>query len=196
MKKIIGLVVIVYIVYHYGFASREIKHGPGELATLDPVQENLGNAPAIQYKNYTITPMADFNITARVLSRENYSLDASSELSPMDLALGWGPMSDSQVLEKISISQSNRWYHWHVDEFPIPQRDIETHSANMHMIPADTSILNTLERVHTGDVVTLKGKLVSITRPDGWHWKSSMTREDTGDGACEVVYVESFYIKP
>jgi len=27
--------------------------------------------------------------------------------------------------------------------------------------------------------------------PDGFAWRSSLTREDTGAGACELVYVES-----
>jgi hypothetical protein len=26
--------------------------------------------------------------------------------------------------------------------------------------------------------------------PDGWRWRSSLTREDTGAGACELVWVE------
>jgi hypothetical protein len=105
-------------------------------------------------------------------------------------------MSDSQVLSKISISQSGRWYHWQVDEFPIPRRDIETHSANMHMIPADAGVDHTLANVHTGNIITLHGKLVRIDSKDGWHWQSSLTREDTGDGACEVIYVEDLSIRP
>ena len=56
---------------------------------------------------------------------------------PEDLALGWGRMSDSDVLAKIDITQSGRFYYWHVDDFPIPRREIETSSANMHMIPSD-----------------------------------------------------------
>jgi len=207
LKKIVFVVLLVAAVHYYVqpgnyFQSgREVNYSPnnltpGELPSADPVQENLGNAAPIHYKNYTITPMANFTITARVLSKENYFYDSSSELSPTDLAMGWGRMSDPAILKKISISQSNRWYHWHVDEFPIPQREIETHSANMHMIPANASVRNTLANVRSGNIVALKGKLVSITRPDGWHWQSSMTREDTGDGACEVIWVEDLYIKP
>jgi len=100
-------------------------------------------------------------------------------------------MSDSAVLAKITISQSNRFYYWHVDQFPIPRREIETSSANMHMIPADDSVLRSLRRVRQGQLVHLKGFLVDATRPNGWYWHTSMTRDDTGDGACELVYVES-----
>jgi hypothetical protein len=74
------------------------------------------------------------------LSSERYSLGREADLSPVDLALGWGKMSDEAVLSKINITQSNRFYYWHVDAFPIPRREIEINSANMHMIPADDRI--------------------------------------------------------
>jgi hypothetical protein len=114
-----------------------------------------------------------------------------SDLSPLDLTLGWGPMSDDAVLKKITIEQSNRWYHWSVESFPIPQRDIETHSANMHMIPANDEVENQLNNIKRGDTITLDGYLVEVTSSDGWHWRSSLSREDTGGGACEVVFVKS-----
>ena len=197
MKKILGIVILlVAVAYYQGLFDREVKHGAGVLVTTTPIQENLDGAASISYKKYTITPLADFDLSARVLSKTNYHLDKEAELAPVDLALGWGPMSDGAVLEKITISQSGRWYHWQVDEFPIPRRDIETNSANMHMIPADTAVEATLDKISKGNVITLRGKLVSITEPGGWHWRSSLTREDTGDGACEVVYVESLYIQP
>ena len=37
--------------------------------------------------------------------------------------------------------------------------------------------------------VLLRDYLVEIRSADGRHWRSSTTREDTGGGACEVVWV-------
>ena len=48
-----------------------------------------------------------------------------------------------------------------------------------------------LDRVRTGELIHLEGFLVDASRPDGWRWHTSMTRDDTGNGACELVYVES-----
>ena len=64
----------------------------------------------------------------------------------------------------------------------------------MHMIPADDSVARALKRVRVGDVVTLDGYLVEADKPGGWRWRSSLTRDDTGDGACEVVYVKDLAI--
>jgi hypothetical protein len=43
--------------------------------------------------------------------------------------------------------------------------------------------------VRRHDLVTLKGYLVEITGPDGFHWRSSLTRDDTGGSACEVMWI-------
>jgi len=39
------------------------------------------------------------------------------------------------------------------------------------------------------------GYLISIRGEDGWHWRSSLSRTDSGDGACEVVWVDSLAIR-
>jgi hypothetical protein len=40
-------------------------------------------------------------------------------------------------------------------------------------------------------VVQLEGFLIEARRNDGWYWRSSLTRKDSGAGACELVYVTS-----
>ena len=122
-------------------------------------------------------------------------MDREADLSPSDLALGWGRMSDEEVLSSIDITQSGRWYRWQTATFPIPQREIETSSANMHMIPKDDEVKKILSRVREGDIVSIHGYLVQVMSSDGWHWVSSLSRDDTGNGACELVFVESMQIE-
>ena len=139
---------------------------------------------------YRITPLQPFSIEARVLGREDYHFDAGAAVSPTDLALGWGPMADPQVLASISIRQSNRWYHWQVESFPIPRREIEIHSANMHMIPANAAVADALSDIRAGQRIRLSGQLVRVDGDDGFTWSSSLSREDTGNGACELIWIE------
>jgi hypothetical protein len=169
---------------------------PGVLVTNEPDQRNLDHAATFQDKDFTITPLADFSLTARVLSRADYGFDRESSISPTDLALGWGRMSDSAVLARLAISQSGRWYyyHWNTDAPPIPKDEIIRSSANMHMLPADDTVRWELKQVRPGDVVHLEGQLIEAHRADGSVWRSSMTRDDSGDGACEVVYVRSLVV--
>ena len=160
---------------------------PGDAPRQSPVPGEVG---PIALRPATLTPLAGFSVDARVLSREDYHLDRESSLSPTDLALGWGPMRDDAVLARLAISQSGRWYHyaWR-GEPPLPPSEIVRASANMHMIPADHRVAAALHRVRAGDRVRIDGWLVEAAAPDGWHWRSSLTREDSGEGACEVVYV-------
>ncbi len=144
----------------------------------------------IQLNGHTITPLEPFQLEALVLSREDYRFDRGARVSPTDLALGWGPMADPQVLARIDISQSNRWYRWRAEEFPIPRREIETHSANMHLIPANDTVARALKQVEPGQRIVLSGQLVRVDGDDGFHWQSSLSREDTGEGACELIWVE------
>lgn len=139
---------------------------------------------------YQITPLQKFDFEAVVLRAEHYSMDREAQLAPVDLALGWGPMANPAVIDKVKITQSGRFYYWHVDAFPIPRRDIEVNSANMHMVPANAEVERTLRSIHSGQRVTFAGYLIEARAADGWRWRSSLTREDTGAGACELIWVE------
>ena len=194
MQKLMMFAAIGLVVYFLFFSAGEVEYEAGVLVKTAPVQEDSSSVPEFKMNGYDITPLKTFQIKARVLGRENYSSGRESDLSPVDLALGWGRMSDESVVSKISISQSGRFYRWHVDEFPIPRREIETHSANMHLIPRDEAVRDSIEQIKTGDVIELSGYLVNVKADDGWQWNSSLTRNDTGDGACELIWVTGFKI--
>jgi len=170
-----------------------VSYGPGVIAPDNPIQSSTNVAP-FAYNKVKLHPQASFEVEAKVLAKENYSSDKESMVSPVDLALGWGRMSDESILKDIRISQRRRYYSWHVDKFPIPRKEIERHSANMHLIPADDHIAAIINRVQAGELVRFKGYLVNAKRNNGWRWNSSLTRNDTGGGACELVWVEEFEI--
>lgn len=187
------LLILVLILAGYFFLSGSGREQPdGVLITNAPRQTPISLQKRFEHAGYTLEALADFELEARVLGRETYRVDRESDLAKYDLALGWQRMSDNRVLEKIDISQSGRWYHWKTEQFPIPRREIERSSANMHMVPANDWIEKQIGKLGPGDLVRISGYLVKAEGPDGWHWKSSLTRDDTGNGACELVYVESF----
>jgi hypothetical protein len=156
-----------------------------------PLQSEVpASMPSLPLEGATLQPLAGFSVEARVLGREDYRMGREADFSPMDLALGWGRMTDDAVLGQLDISQGGRWYsyRWQRDP-PIPVDEIVRSSANMHMVPADDAVAEALRDVDAGDRVRIDGWLVQVNTPDGWRWRSSLTREDSGGGACEVVYV-------
>lgn len=195
MKKIFFFLIIVGAAWELYNYSGQVSLGPGVMVSELPQQESIDSPVSYSIDDYSITETAKFSIRAKVLSRKNYHIGREANLSPINLALGWGNMSDEVVLEKIKISQSRRFYRWHVESFPIPRREIETHSANMHIIPANDKVKSVIDRVRKGDIIEISGSLVNVmSNTDDWHWSSSLTRNDTGKGACELIWVESLDI--
>ncbi len=145
---------------------------------------------SFSYPGYRFTNPEPFDLEARVLSVQDYAMGREAELSPTDLALGWGRMMDDEVVSRIEISQRGRWYHWRTEEFPIPRTEIARSSANMHMVPANEAVALALQKVDEADRIRVVGQLVDISAEDGWRWQSSRSRTDTGNGACELVLLE------
>jgi len=184
-------IAAAYGAYDY-FTTRPVEHQAGVLAEADPRQVDAQDEQPIDHASFQLVPRASFSAEVRVLARERYRLGDMADVSPLDIAVGWGPMSDSAVLAELDISQGNRFYYWHYDDQPpIPREAIETHSANWHLVPATPAIWKTLKGVRIGDIVTLEGELVDIAKNDVRLIRTSMRRDDTGAGACEVILVRA-----
>ena len=194
IKKLILLICIVLIIFYF-WNNRSVSHPPGILVKKDPIQELIQNPEPISYKGCTITPLATFKAKARVLSKKKYSFGRESDLAPIDLALGWGQMSNSMVLKEISIRQTSRFYFWRSSSIPpIPEKQIKESSANMHFIPSTDAIMKELITLKKGSIISFSGYLVNVTAPDGWQWNSSLTRKDTGNGACELIWLKKLSV--
>jgi hypothetical protein len=156
-----------------------------------PVQSDaVGAMTPFQRADAVLKPLAGFSINARVLSTKTYGSDREAKYAPIDLALGWGRMREDAVLSALDISQSSRWYHYRwSNQPPIAPDEIVRSSANMHMIPSNDAVADALEGVDADDRIRIDGWLVQVEANDGWRWRSSLSREDSGDGACEVIYV-------
>tara|TARA_R110002050_G_scaffold268113_1_gene410051 strand:- start:107264 stop:107854 length:591 start_codon:yes stop_codon:yes gene_type:complete len=194
MKNVLLLLFVIAACWTLMEGDKPVQLGPGVMVTDIPKQVIIQNAEYFDFKGYQITPLAEFVIKAKILSKNNYRLGRESDLSPMDLALGWKSMSDETVINNIVINQSGRWYRWQVQDFPIPRRDIETQSANMHLIPANNAVESMMKQVSQGEIIEIRGYLVRVDAQDGWHWQSSLTRDDTGAHACELIFVESLHL--
>jgi hypothetical protein len=172
------------------YSTRDIHQSPGVLAAADPVQRSIDSAPLIERGEFRLQPRADFDATVRILRREEYSLGAMASLVPTDFAVGWGRMSDSAVLERIEISQANRFYFWRTQDWPLDREEIESHSANWHVIAANDAVRSVLDGLRAGNVVQLRGRLVDVEGREG-SMPTSLSRSDTGAGACEILLASS-----
>jgi hypothetical protein len=190
-RLLLFVLLVVFVLWRYG--GDWSQRTPGIVAPDPPTQVMLAPGEVAPWPDgdFKVTPLARYTIKARVLHREPYWFDYCANLSPLDLALGWQRMSDPAVYDKLNISQGSRWYEWHWwGSPPIPEDEIISESANTHLIPADKTVCDRVEGFNAGDIVQLSGFLVHIDGPKGWHWQSSLSRTDTGDGSCEVMWVK------
>lgn len=179
----------------HSWLTRPLHPPPGVLTPEDPIQGPPTSSEAWTYRDHRLVPLATFDLHTRVLAKERYRFDRAAELSPIDLAMGWGRMSDSAVLDRLKIWQDGRWYYWSASQFPIPAEEITSHSANMHLIPSTPLVKRQLLALRIGQVVRLRGQLIRAEGRDQWKWVSSLSRTDSGEGACEVIWVETVEAK-
>ena len=103
------------------------------------------------------------------------------------------------VLSNYDFNQGGRWLFWQ-SRGPVPKPEIEymkTHISNSHLLPAEGNwnVEKAIRWIDRGDHVRLKGHLVTIKHANGKDFiRSSTRRDDKGDGACEVMWVEEVQI--
>lgn len=196
MKFLCFVLVIAAAIFGWSYLHRTIEYPPGVLIGSEPEQTATTDSP-ITRGDFQLTPLAHFALDARVLHRKIYRWDRQATLAPVDLALGWGPMSDQGVLDQLRISQSMRFY-WFEYKLPPPisKEEIISHSTNLHVIPATPKIAAQCKSLRTGALVHLSGDLVEAIAPQFGSWKSSLSRTDTGNGACELMWVQELSILP
>jgi hypothetical protein len=195
MKTLSALLAIALAFVAYFHFHGAISYPAGVLVESAPEQIAISDGEAtIERGEYHLKPLARFSLDARILHRKVYSYDRESKLVPVDLALGWGPMSDQSVLDRLTISQSTRfyWYEYQLPP-PIPNEQIISHSTNLHVIPGTSAVASFCKSLRQGELVHLDGVLVEATGPAIGTWRSSLSRTDTGNGACELMLVEECF---
>ncbi len=166
----------------------------GEQVYDAPEQHRINTFRWIKKGHYQLGFTDTFIVRGLVLSKRHYLGDPKADIAPYDLVVGWQRMSDPSVIKQINIRQNNRFYYWHVNEFPIPRDEIELSSTNLHLVPNSPKIAEQLEGLQRGDVVSLVGYLTDIKDEDEFIWATSRSRKDSGDGACEIVLVKQLSV--
>ena len=163
----------------------------------DPVQSDLSDPVATAFRkagfDWTLTPKAAYDIQGVVLGVERYRYGWTADLSPCDVAMAWGPLAQDGLYRRLHWSQDNRWYWWEYDAtWDRTDAWVARHSSNNHVIPATENLGRAARSLRKGELAELRGELVFVEGQKGEQhvsWHSSLTREDEGDGSCELIYL-------
>jgi len=213
VQKINGYIfLILFIILITTFFTRNNIHNVDEItdkATNQPVQEEIPNAEEIKFEKdgylWQLTPLYDYEISGLVVGRMNYeifSIDKYTSLFPIDLGLIWGSNVATKVYQdkRVKFKQDSRWcWAWWESGVVFNLNEF----SNNHLFTREKDLSDEAKKINRGDQVTIKGKLVDVIATpleangvsgQNITWKSSITREDDGAGACEIIYVEDIEV--
>jgi len=158
---------------------------------------------------YEITPLYKYEISALVVNRFDYtkfSLRKYDHIIPLDLCLMWGENLKNDFFRDKSLTfrQDSRFCQFIYLGKDRSSANLNQFSNN-HLVILSNSLQKKAMEIYEGDQVRIKGKLIklNIKNIDGKKGKydieegymtSSVSRTDTGNGACEVILVEAIDI--
>ena len=166
-----------------------------------PLQTPLEDLPfQFSYRNhdYEVKTFADYELWGVIVSHNNISgvgdiyHDADS-LDTKDICVLWGGNTARDDYLRVSFS-SGAWTCYY--EYPAGVTFNASEVSNNHLITDSPVIRKQIDGLRRGDQVHLRGRLVGYRdRLWGNFWRnSSLTRADSGNGACEVVFVDDIEV--
>jgi hypothetical protein len=154
-------------------------------------------------ETYTITPRNTYRLEGVVVSY--HDADALSDiwhhekwkdyLNIRDLCVIWGENIESEVYRKMSFENDSWtcWAYW--PDAETGSRFSMNQLSNNHLLTEDPELISRLISAEPGDHIRLYGLLAKYeNRANGFQRDTSTTRTDTGNGACETIYLKEFEI--
>ena len=152
--------------------------------------------------SYTVTPQFNYDIYGLVVSYHNSNsfIDIHHEmwkdyLNIKDLCVIWGSniLTEGYLNMKFSSADFRCFCSW-PDQQTGRKFSIFALSNN-HLIAQDKKIIKKIMSARIGDQIHIKGYLSRYSHSNSdFSRGTSITRKDTGDGACETIFVTHFDI--
>ncbi len=197
---LLSVLVLLVSFWNRNALPRNIEFVPSIIE--DPLQRATDDRPfdvSFNGVDYTVAPEYRYDITGMVVSYRHHSQDnsrmhrrASDHLNMVDLCVVWGDNRNAMLNKirfwnglftcNVSTRDGEAWQSFDMNQL-----------SNNHLLSSNEFVRDQVKSVRIGDQVRIQGYLSSYTGPTGTRGTST-TRTDTGDGACETIYVEDFRI--
>lgn len=165
----------------------------------EPIQSRTSKRPftfAYRDADYNVVPVAEYEIWGMVVSHNNITgwtdiMHTENSVDLKDICVIWGTNVGNGDYQKISFSSGDftcyaRW--------PGGVNFDMNRISNNHLLSNNPFVRRMIRNAKIGDQVHMKGILVNYSpasNPDRWR-NTSTIRTDTGNGACEVLFVNDF----
>lgn len=205
--KWIFLISLLLLVITYFYKDKLPEPGFYDVNTLpSPVQTPTDRgAFTLVAKNqvYTINPKYDYELHGVVVTYSNaggfgniwHHYSWQDFINLRDLCVIWGDNVKSGIYEKLTFS-SDSWTCW--VQWPNRETGLAFKGnalSNNHLLTNDPTIKRILMQAEIGDQIHIKGMLAEYANPsNGFKRGTSTTRDDSGNGACETIFLNQFEI--
>ncbi len=171
---------------------RNLKTNPKQYSTTEP-----GFDFSYAGENYNVDPIADYELYGLVVSHNNIggftdAYHTSKSVDLKDACVVWGSNLMSDVYQRVKFT-SGAWTCYFNFDNSQDAGDFElSQISNNHLLSADPTIQKHIRNLNIGDQIHLRGYLVNYanSKTPNQLRRSSTNRTDTGDGACEVFYLD------
>lgn len=197
MKHTLNLAILVLIVLNI-YSCRKKNELPVypdfiESALQNPVQTPTQRPPfTIQVENqiHNVKPLYNYRIVGMVVScgfSKSMAEYRSDDLNIMDAGIIWGSNLNPSIYKKIEFYNNGVWLHAKTKDQDVWEHLDQSQLSNNHLLCTDPLLKKQIKAIKRGDIISIKGCLVSYSGRG-----SSVDRNDSGDGACETIWVDEF----
>ena len=150
--------------------------------------------------SYQIEPLFDYELHGLVVSARQHDGERmlherwNDHLNVADLCVVWG--SNTQALDLSAFEFYNGQFtcFFRTDDHAAWQQFDPYALSNNHLLANDAYLRAQIDKVRVGDQIRLRGQLANYSHGGGFQRGTSTTRNDTGNGACETIYVRDLAI--
>ena len=173
-----------------------------ELQT-EPVQTRIAKDPfSVQVDEFTylVKPLYEYALYGLVVSKHHsdsifdyHHKRWNDYLNMADLCVVWGSNTNANLHKKLAFENTTWtcWVRWNDRLTAANFRG--TQLSNNHLLSEDDYIVDKIKSAEVGDQIYLSGYLAEYYQGT-FSRGTSTVRDDTGNGACETIYVEQFDI--
>ena len=188
----------------FGYLKRETVPAPAALlpeVRTEPRQRMHADTPFSVRAgdvDYRIEPVADSDITGLVVSRhdsdtfwDSFHARNNDHLNIADLCLVWGANAADGAYQHMAF-WNGQWTCNFKYGYGAPIGAAHTRAlSNNHLLTERSDIAEGIRGLRVGDQVRLRGQLAVYRHSTGMDFQrgTSTSRDDTGNGACETLFV-------
>lgn len=208
MDKIFKAAIVVSVIV-FAISWFFKKSFPPEQVLLpqlrnDPVQTKTEQEPfevKTKENTFTITPLFDYELYGMVVTfhhsksiYDNTHKRWGDFLNAKDICVIWGDNIKDSIYQKFQFTSGTWTCYWRTYDQAAWSAFSQKHISNNHLLAEDKALSKVIMNARRGDQIYMKGHLVKYSHDGGFTRGTSTTRDDTGEGACEVVFVTEFKI--